>query len=80
MVICQERGANYLYVIQLLPLPSVNLLPVIYFRGCMLHESETWPVRKENKVTLQRAEMRVVRWMCDVKVKDRVQVKSRERD
>ena len=38
----------------------------------MLHGSETWPVRKENKVALQRAEMRMVRWMCDVKVEDRV--------
>ena len=38
----------------------------------MLHGSETWPVRKENVVALQRAEMRMVRWMCDVKVKDRV--------
>ena len=38
----------------------------------MLHGSETWPVRKENKVALQRAEMRMVRWMCNVKVKDRV--------
>jgi len=27
----------------------------------MLHGSETWPVRKENKVALQRAEMRTVR-------------------
>jgi len=34
----------------------------------MLHGSETWPVRKDNKV----AEMRMVRWMCNVKVKDRV--------
>jgi len=30
----------------------------------MLHGSETWPVRKENQVALQRAEMRMVRWMC----------------
>jgi len=37
----------------------------------MLHGSETWPVRKENEVALQRAEMRMVSWMCDVKVKDR---------
>jgi len=37
----------------------------------MLHGSETWPVRKENVVALQRAEMRMVRWMCGVKVKDR---------
>jgi len=29
-----------------------------------------WPVRKENEVTLRQAEMRIVRWMCDVKVKE----------
>jgi len=46
----------------------------------MLHGSETWPVRKENEVALQRAEMRMVRWMCIVKVKDRVPSKElRER-
>jgi len=37
----------------------------------MPHGSETWPVRKENEVALQRAEMRMVRWLCNVKVKDR---------
>jgi len=41
-------------------------------RSSMLHGSETWPVRKENEVALQRAEMRIVRWMCGVKVKDKV--------
>jgi len=46
----------------------------------MLHGSETWPVRKENEAALQRAEMRMVRWMCDVKVKDRIPSKElRER-
>jgi len=46
----------------------------------MLHGSETWPVRKENEVVLQRAKMRMVRWMCNVKVKDRVPSKEmRER-
>jgi len=30
----------------------------------MLHGSETSPVRKENEVALQRAEMRMARWMC----------------
>jgi len=40
-------------------------------RSSMLHGSETWPVRKENVVALQRAELRMVRWMCGVKVKDR---------
>jgi len=46
----------------------------------MLHGSETWPVRKENMVALQRAEMRMVRWMCGVKLKDRFPSKElRER-
>ena len=30
-------------------------------RSSMLHGSETWPVRKENVVALQRAEMTMVR-------------------
>jgi len=47
-------------------------------RSNMLHGSETWPARKENEG--ERAEMRMVRWMCDVKVKDRVPSKElRER-
>jgi len=38
-------------------------------QSSMLHGSETWRVRKENEVGLQQAEMRVVRWMCGIKVK-----------
>jgi len=46
----------------------------------MFHGSATWPVRKENVVALQRAEMRMVRWMCGVKSKDRFPSKElRER-
>jgi len=46
----------------------------------MLHGSETWLVRKENVVALQRAEMRMVRCMCGVKLKDRLPSKElRER-
>jgi len=49
-------------------------------RSSMLHGSETWPVRKENEVALQHAEIRMRRWMCNVKVKDRVPSKKlRER-
>ena len=49
-------------------------------RSSMLHGSETWPVRKENVVSLQRAEMRMVRWMYGVKLKDRLPSKElRER-
>jgi len=33
---------------------------------------ETWPVRKENEVALQQEEMRMVRWMYDTKLRDRV--------
>ena len=38
--------------------------------------SLTWPVRKENVVALQRAEIRIVRWMCGVKLKDRLSSKE----
>jgi len=41
-------------------------------RSSMLHGSETWPVRKENELAPRQAEMRMVRWMCNVKVKDKV--------
>jgi len=46
----------------------------------MLHGCETWPVRKENVVAFQRAEMRMVRYMCGIKLKDRFPSKKlRER-
>ena len=49
-------------------------------RSSMLHGSETWPVRKENVVALQRAEMRMVWWMCGIKLIDRFPSKElRER-
>jgi len=49
-------------------------------RGRLLHGNETWPVRKENEVALQRAVMRMVRWMCGVKVQDRVPSKGLKRE
>jgi len=42
----------------------------------MLHGSENWPLRRENEVALHHAQLRMVRWMCDVKVKVRVPSKS----
>ena len=49
-------------------------------RSSVLHGSKTWPVWKENEVALQQAEMRMVSWMCNVKVKDIVPSKElRER-
>jgi len=45
-----------------------------------MHRRETWPVIKENEVALQRADMRMVRWMCGIKLQDRVPSKGlRER-
>jgi len=48
----------------------------ILYSGCvrssMLRGSENWSVRKENEVELQHAEMRMVRWMCGVKLQDRI--------
>jgi len=52
-------------------------------RSIVLHGSETFPIRKENEVALQQAEMRMVRWMCGVKLQDRVPsegLRERERD
>jgi len=53
-----------IYSIVLLPRAEV---PPHFLSLQARHGSETWPVRKENVVALQRAEMRMVRWMCGVK-------------
>ena len=37
-------------------------------RSCLLHDSETWPVRRENELALLRAERRMVNVICDVKL------------
>jgi len=39
-------------------------------------QGQKWHVRSENEVAVQWAEMRMIRWMCDVKVKDRVPSKE----
>ena len=58
----------------------MNALPSHYFVFLYILLPLTWPVRKENVVALQRAEMRMVRWMCGIKVKDRLPSKElRER-
>jgi len=46
----------------------------------MLHGTETWPVKKENKLTVQQAEMRMIMWMYDDKITDRFSGTERERD
>ena len=41
-------------------------------RNSVLHGSETCPIRKENELALQRAEIRMARWICGIKFEDRV--------
>jgi len=49
-------------------------------QSSMLYGSEIWPIRKENEVALQRAQMRMVRWMSGIKLQDTVPSKGlRER-
>jgi len=46
----------------------------------MLCRSENWPIRKENEMTLQQSQIRMVRWTCDIKLQDRTPSKElRER-
>jgi len=41
-------------------------------QSSVLHGSGTWPITNENEVALEQAEMRMVIWMCGVKLQDRV--------
>ena len=47
-------------------------MPDIMIRGSSPVYSSSLTLTLKNEVALQRAEMRMVRWMCNVKVKDRV--------
>ena len=49
-------------------------------QSSMLHGSETLPARKENEVANHWAEMRMVRWMCGMKLQDRVPSKGLSED
>jgi len=65
---------------QLVPLLTNKDIPLMVrvrlysscVRSSMLHGSETWPIKKENEVALQRAEMIMGRWTCGIKLQDRV--------
>ena len=58
-----------------LPIRAVSLLMrgKLYrdcVQSCMLHGSDPWPVRKENKLALQQAKITMIWWMCSVKITD----------
>ena len=39
---------------------------------CMSHGSEMWSLKKENELVLHQTEMRMIRWMCGVKLRDKL--------
>jgi len=41
-------------------------------RSCMIYGSETWPVKVEHVAALERAEMRMIRWMCRVSLREKI--------
>jgi len=43
-----------------------------------MHGSETWRMKVEHELKLNRTEMSVIRWMCGVKLNERKNKKSEE--
>ena len=40
-------------------------------RSCLMHGSETWPMKVEHELKMNRTEMNMIRWMCGVKLNER---------
>jgi len=40
-------------------------------RSCLMHGSETWPMKVEYELKLNHTEMSMIRWMCGVKLNER---------
>jgi len=45
-------------------------------RSCLLYASETWAMKVCHEKDLERAERRMVRWMCGVRLSDRVRTEE----
>ena len=45
-------------------------------RSVLLHGSECWATRKEDKARLERNDRAMLRWICGVKISDRVSLDS----
>ena len=43
-----------------------------------MHGSETWPMKVEHELKMNRTEMSMIRWMCGVKLNERKKVKNSE--
>ena len=42
-----------------------------FVRSCMMHGSETWPMKVEHELKMNHTEMSTIRWMCGVKLNER---------
>lgn len=54
--------------------PSLKLKGKVYescVRSCMIYGSETWPMKKVIEDKLERTDMRMIRWMCGMSLRDR---------
>ena len=54
--------------------PSLKMKGQVYsacVRSGMTYGSETWALKVEHEEKLNRAEMRMIRWMCGVSLRDR---------
>lgn len=55
-----------------MPIKLKGKVYVACVRSMMVYGSETWPVKVEDVKRLERAEMRMVRWMSGVSLRERV--------
>jgi len=40
-------------------------------RSCLMHGSETWPMKVEHELKVNRTEISMIKWMCGVKLNER---------
>ena len=55
--------------------PSLRMKGTVYascIRSCMIYGSETWPMKVEHEIKMERAESRMLRWMCGISEMDKV--------
>jgi len=53
---------------------SLKLKGMVYatcLKSCLMHGSESWPMKVEHELKMNRTEMSMMRWMCGVKVNEK---------
>lgn len=59
-----------------LSLPTKGRVYQACVRSTMMYGSETWLVKAEDVSRIEQNDMRMIRWMCNVGVKDRLSSKE----